>query len=162
MGMDLLALRTTSRSRFDTKRLKNFSHQILLGLTRATPIWGFPAVISGDGYPFINQRTKQVPTIMLDLVGDTDDNDTIRTIGIILSESVRALDQDSQFFQRVQMLTLNNGNGRYSIIVQALDSRDLGELPYFLHIHRYHILKTVFAIIDALGGQTDASTIALH
>jgi len=162
MGTDYHTHSFAMESHTAGKRLKSFAHTILLNLTRSTPIWGYPAIISGDGYPFINQRAKQVPTIMLDVRAEKCDAHTIRTLGLILTESIRALEDNQKYAQRVQMLTLNNDHGSYSFIIQSMDSHDLGELPYFLDIHRYHILKTAFAIVDALCAESSATAVALQ
>ena len=162
MGTDYHTHSFAMESHTAGKRLKNFAHTILLSLTRSTPIWGYPAIISGDGYPFINQRAKQVPTIMLDVRADKSDTHAIQTLGLILTESIRALEDNQKYAQRVQMLTLNNDHGNYSFVIQSLDSADLGELPYFLDIHRYHILKTAFAIVDALCAERSVATAALQ
>ena len=131
-----------------SSRLKFFTHQILSTLAKSSPIWGYPAVIAGDNYPFVNQRAAQVPTIFLDIeVGDCTDG-AIRVLGTLLTEAIRSYSEREDTALGIQLLTMNNGHGRYTLIVQALDAKDPYDLIALLSLKRDLILNSAFEIID--------------
>lgn len=134
------------------KRLKFFTHQILSALAKASPIWGFPAVIAGDSYPFVNQRTAQVPTIFLDIEAPDVGDHGMRILGTLLTAAIRVHSdkEDDMAPLGFQLLTMNNGHGRYSLVVQALNAKDPYDLVSLLSQGRYWILNSAFEIIDHL------------
>lgn len=141
-------LNTGLNAAITPQRLKFFTHKILTALAKSSPIWGYPAVIAGDNYPFVNQRTGKVPTIFLDIEVENNLGGAIRVLGTLLSEAIRIHSEPEDNELGTQLITMNNGHGRFSLVIQALSAKDPFQLVEMLTLKRYHILHSAFEIID--------------
>ena len=159
--MSNLGFETGFSASIAPSRLKFFTHQLLAGLAKSSPIWGYPAVIAGDNYPFVNQRAAQVPTIFLDFEVEDCSDGTIRVLGTLLTEAIRSYSERGDAPLGLQLLTMRNASGRYTLIVQALNAKDPYELIALLSLKRDLILHNAFEIIDHLYEEQVAANTAI-
>jgi hypothetical protein len=160
--MSKLGSETGFSASIASQRLKFFTHQLLAGLAKSSPIWGYPAVIAGDNYPFVNQRAAQVPTIFLDFEVEDCSDGTIRVLGTLLTEAIRSYSERGDSSLGLQLLTMNDKSGHYTLVVQALNAKDPYELISLLSFKRDLILHNAFEIIDHLYEDQEAAQLRLQ